>query len=68
VTSKRSYAAICREIQMVKSVVTDEVVRGRLVAELERELAVLAGVSISDIRQGALELTPPVSSVSSSKK
>lgn len=50
---KRTIAAICREIQMVKSVVSDTRVKDKLVAELEAELAIVSGVVVT---QGQLEL------------
>lgn len=42
--SKRSVAAVCREMVMVKSVVSDEAVKAKLLADLSAELAELSGV------------------------
>lgn len=55
--SKRSVAAVCREIVMVKSAVADEKVRDKLIADLQAELAELSGVTLVD-RQVMLPLEP----------
>lgn len=60
--AKRTVAAICREIQMVKAVVSDEAVKAKLIAELNAELAFISGVTPS----GQMEL--PVTTEKAPKK